>query len=179
VRFVIIVLAIVIPIRIFIAQPFVVNGESMQPTFDNGDYLIIDEISYRFNEPQRGDVVVFRFPQNHRRFLIKRVIGLPNETIRIQNENIFVDQQDGATFELTEEYIKGDFSSNGQWQLGDNEYFVLGDNRNNSSDSRSWGVLDRDLVIGKTFVRLYPLSEIELYPGTLDPSELETTLLSE
>ena len=73
-RFTFIVLAVVIPIRIFIAQPFIVNGESMVPTFENGDYLIIDEVSYRFHQPERGEVVVFRYPTNHRRFLIKRII---------------------------------------------------------------------------------------------------------
>tara|TARA_B100001179_G_scaffold232730_1_gene226841 strand:- start:5363 stop:5956 length:594 start_codon:yes stop_codon:yes gene_type:complete len=176
VRFVIIVLAIVIPIRIFIAQPFVVNGESMLPTFENGDYLIIDEISYRFNDPERGDIIVFRFPEKHTRFLVKRVIGLPGETVKLQNEDVTIITAEGATIQLEEDYVNGAFSDNGSWKLGEDDYFVLGDNRTNSSDSRSWGLLDRDLIIGRTLIRLYPLNEITIFPGKRSPEEFENTI---
>ena len=159
-RFAIITLLIVIPIRMFIAQPFIVNGESMVPTFGNGDYLIIDEISYRTGEPQRGEVVVFRFPSEPKRFLIKRVIGLPGETVQISGDSISITREGEDTLELDEYYLENDFSSYGTWVLGEDEYFVLGDNRNASSDSRSWGVRTRDHIVGKTFLRLFPLSGI-------------------
>ncbi len=176
VRFTIIVLAIVIPIRVFIAQPFIVNGESMAPTFANGDYLIVDEISYRTSEPERGDVVVFKFPTNTKRFLIKRIIALPGEEVAINGSKITVTQTDGSLVELDEQYLNGEFSSYGTWKLDEEEYFVLGDNRQASSDSRTWGVLKRDLIIGKTFLRLFPLSGIELHPGAHTAEMIEVNL---
>ena len=166
VRFTIITLLIVIPIRMFIAQPFIVNGESMLPTFHNGDYLIIDEVSYRTSEPERGEVIVFKF--ENKRFLIKRVIGLPGEEINITGDRITITSTEGEKIELREEYIKEQFSSYGTWNLGENEYFVLGDNRNASSDSRTWGILDGDDIVGKTFLRLFPFSGIGLNPGEID-----------
>ncbi|MFT7327865.1 MAG: signal peptidase I [Crocinitomicaceae bacterium] len=176
IRFILIVLAVVIPIRVFIAQPFIVNGESMFPTLENGDYLIIDEISYRTTEPERGDVVVFRYPTEHTRFLIKRVIGLPGENIAINGSKITITQADDSVIQLKENYLNGDFSSYGSWELEKDEYFVLGDNRQKSSDSRSWGVLDRNLIVGKTFLRLFPLTEISYRTGEVKPSELEIKL---
>ncbi len=176
VRFIIMILVIIIPIRVFIAQPFIVNGESMFPTLENGDYLIIDEISYRTGDPERGDVIVFRYPTQHTRFLIKRLIGLPGETVIINGSKITIKQQDGTTLQLEEDYLNGNFSSYGTWELANEEYFVLGDNRQNSSDSRSWGILERDLIIGKTFLRLFPLDQIDLVPGDVAPEELEIKL---
>ena len=172
-RFTIITLLIVIPIRIFIAQPFIVNGESMVPSFENGDYLIIDEISYRTGDPDRGDVIVFRFPTDKKRFLIKRVIGLPGETISISGHTVSITNSAKETLELEENYINGDFSSYGAWDLGDDQYFVLGDNRSASSDSRSWGILERENIVGKTFLRLFPLSGIDLHPGEAEAEEIE------
>lgn len=178
IRFILVVLAIVIPIRVFIAQPFIVNGQSMFPTLENGDYLIINELSYRTGEPERGDVVVFRYPTEHTRFLIKRVIGLPGETVSISGSKITITQENGNVIQLDENYLNGDFSSYGNWELSDEEYFVLGDNRQNSSDSRSWGVLKRDLIVGKTFLRLYPFNQINYEPGDVAPEELEVILTS-
>lgn len=138
VKFTIIAILIVAPIRMFIAQPFIVNGKSMDPTFRSGDYLIVDEISYRFSDPQKDDVIVFRFPNNTSRFLIKRIVGLPGETIEVE----------GKTY-----------------TLDDDEYFVLGDNRPVSSDSRAWGALNGEFIIGRAFLRLWPLNAISLLPG--------------
>jgi len=176
IRFTIMVLIVVIPIRIFIAQPFIVSGQSMYPTFKNGDYLIIDELSYKRREPRRGEVVVFRFPTNHNRFLIKRVIGLPNETVHINGPKITLTEKNGKHIQLNENYLNGDFSTYGTWELKDGEYFVMGDNRNNSSDSRSWGLLDRDLIVGKTFLRLFPLKNIKLDPGQRAANAIEIAL---
>lgn len=176
IRFTLVVLAIVIPIRVFIAQPFIVNGESMEPTLANGDYLIIDEISYRNKDPQRGEVIVFRFPTEQRRYLIKRVIGLPSEIVSISGNKITITTHDGNVIQLNESYLNGDFSSYGTWNLGDDEYFVLGDNREHSSDSRRWGVLSRDLIVGKTLFRLFPLGHITYKPGHILPEHIEVTL---
>lgn len=172
IRFAVIAMLIVIPIRMFIAQPFIVNGESMYPTFDNGDYLIIDEITYRNQEPERGDVVVFKFPSDESRFLIKRVIALPGETVTLRGGNIIIaDGEEEIT--LNEPYIRDQYSTYGSWSLSDDEYFVLGDNRNASSDSRSWGLLKRDHIVGKTFLRLFPLSGIGSFPGEVEPEVIE------
>lgn len=171
VRFTIITLLIVIPIRIFIAQPFIVNGESMLPTFHNGDYLIIDEVTYRTQEPERGEVVVFKFENN--RFLIKRIIGLPGEKISIAGDRITITETDGTIVELEEQYINESFSSYGTWELEEDQYFVLGDNRNASSDSRTWGILPKEDIVGKTFLRLFPFSGISLKPGEVEAQTIE------
>lgn len=176
VRFTLIVLAVIIPLRVFVAQPFIVNGESMDPTFENGDYLIVDQISYYKNDPERGDVIVFRYPTDHKRFLIKRVIGLPGETIAINGNKVTITKTDGTLVQLEESYINEEFSTYGEWVLGVEDYFVLGDNRQKSSDSRSWGVLNRDLIIGKTFLRLFPVNHINYQPGELQPEEFEVII---
>ena len=175
VRFGLMVLIIVIPIRMFIAQPFIVNGESMLPTFENGDYLIIDEVSYLKNDPKRGEVIVFHFPTNQSRYLIKRVIGLPGETVLLQGESVTIINSDGSKIELDETYTNIG-PSYGSWALGEDEYFVLGDNRGASSDSRSWGALPRKDIVGKTFVRLYPFSKINMKPGQVEASQIEKPL---
>jgi signal peptidase I len=175
-RFTLIVLAIVIPIRVFIAQPFIVNGESMIPTLENGDYLIIDQISYTQRDPERGEVIVFRFPTNQRRFLIKRIIGLPGEIININGSKITATQENGTVIQLEEDYVNDNFSSYGEYNLGPDEYFVMGDNRQKSSDSRSWGPLKKDLIVGKTFLRLFPLNHIDYQPAEVPTHEIELAL---
>jgi len=162
IKFVLLVALIVIPIRTFIAQPFVVNGASMDPTFENGDYLIVDQITYRFNQPQRGEVVVFRYPNDTSQFFIKRIVGLPGETVEFLNNRIVVynDEYEHG-LELEEPYIPNSDGLNYRpsvTTLNQNEYFVLGDNREHSSDSRSWGALSDDKIIGRPLVRLFPLT---------------------
>lgn len=174
--FTLLVLAIIIPIRVFIAEPFIVNGESMLPTFNNGDYLIIDEISYKKVKPARGEVVVFRYPTNSKRFLIKRIIGLPGEKVNISGSKINITQTDGTVIQLDEDYLNGEFSTYGSWNISDTDYFVLGDNRQNSSDSRTWGMLNEDLIVGRTFLRLFPVNKIDLSPGKVEPEEIEIAL---
>src|SRR3989344_5828442 len=162
----IITILIAICIRIFVAQPFVVNGESMVPTFEHGDYLIVDELSYRFTEPKRGEVIVFRFPQNPSKFFIKRIVGLPNETLEIKNNSVTV-THDGKTLILNEEYIKNYITQDKAVILGDNEYFVMGDNRDQSSDSRMWGPVNEELVIGRVLFRFLPITQIGIFPGKI------------
>jgi len=165
-KFAIIALVIVIPIRMWIAQPFVVSGESMFPTFDNGQYLIVDEISYIVGQAQRGDVVIFKYPQDPKRFFIKRVIGLPNETIIIKDSQVtIINEEHPEGTKLVEPYINEKTFEGGTYTTKDNEYFVMGDNRNRSSDSRVWGIVPKNLMVGRAFLRLLPIKSISYLPG--------------
>lgn len=162
---IVVALAIVLPIRTYVFQPFIVNGSSMEPNFYSGDYLIVDEFTYNFvNKPERGDVVVFDYPLNPNFKYIKRVVGLPKESILIQDGKITITSENGEEFVLDEkEYLNDDnlkewvyLNNLRQEQLGENEYFVLGDNRNGSSDSRKWGTLPLKNIDGKVFLRFSP-----------------------
>ncbi|MFH1656909.1 MAG: signal peptidase I [bacterium] len=158
---------IVIPIRYFVFQPFFVNGQSMEPNFHTGDYLIIDEISYRFKDPQRGEVIVFKYPQNPSQRYIKRIIGLPGETVEIKDGKVMVYGNDQNGLLAEENYLPDlDYTPGDEKiTLSDGEYFVMGDNREHSYDSRRWGVLPEDLIIGRTFLKIRPftvLAKVEL-----------------
>ena len=167
IKIIIISLAIIIPVRYFLIQPFFVNGASMEPQFHDGEYLIIDELSYRFNKPQRGEVIVFKYPKAPSQYYIKRIIGLPNEKIKIDqgkiiifndqnpngfilNENNYLSVDEGGTFLLETKLDKG-------------EYFVLGDNRQASSDSRVWGPLPKNFIIGRAWIRAWPFDKINIF----------------
>jgi|SRR3989344_4332533 len=159
-KIILIALVIVLPIRYFLFQPFIVKGESMVPNFQSGDYLIVDEISYRIGNPQRGDVVVLKYPLDPTQRYIKRIIGMPGETFEIQNGNIII-SRDGKKLFLEETgYLPLLSSTDGNVKvtLEADEYFVLGDNRQFSYDSRRWGVLPRKDIIGKAIFRVFPLS---------------------
>ena len=163
-----IVLLVVLPIRLFIAQPFIVSGASMQPTFATGDYLIIDQISYDFNDPHRNDVVVFRYPNDPSKFFIKRVIGLPGETVKLSaSSTTIINEEHPDGFVLDESYLQKDEHNQEALtrELDNDEYFVMGDNRDSSSDSRSWGPLPQDYLIGRAYLRLLPPQKIGLTPG--------------
>lgn len=165
-KFSIITLVIVLPFRMYIAKPFIVNGASMSPTFETGSYLIIDQLTYKIKEPQRGDIVVFKYPNDPSRFFIKRIIGLPKETVEIINGHTIIKNGNNLEgIEIKENYVKNLSNDNTKYMLSDNEYFVMGDNRINSSDSRIWGALPKNLIVGKVFVRLFPLNKIDLKPG--------------
>ena len=165
IRFTVIALAIVIPIRIFIAQPFIVSGESMFPTFNDGDYLIIDEISYRLGEPHRGDVIVFRYPLKPDRFFIKRIIALPNETISYSDDELVVTTEDDMEIIIEEPYASEFNQADFETTMAEDEYFVMGDNRGASSDSRVWGPLPKEYITGRALLRLLPTREIGALPG--------------
>jgi signal peptidase I len=166
-KFTVIALAIVIPVRAYIAQPFVVSGASMDPTFETGEYLIVDELSYRFNEPSRGQVIIFKFPRDPKTFFIKRIIGLPGETVDVRQGKVTVIDKDSKTINLEEPYVNISHMVSDTFivTLGENEYFVMGDNRAQSSDSRSWGPLERKFIVGRPIVRLLPIDKIDLLPG--------------
>ena len=166
IKFAFIAVVIVLPIRLFIAQPFIVSGASMDPTFQNGEYLIVDEISYRFTEPERGDVIIFRYPENPSKFFIKRIIGLPGETISINQSKVTISNNEHPQgFVLDESYLSVETRGSEFTTLSDSEYFVLGDNRPASSDSRIWGPLEEDLIIGQALFRLFPVTHASILPG--------------
>lgn len=153
---IIIAAVIVFPIRKYIFQPFIVSGSSMEPTFYTGDYLIIDELSYKLNNPQRGDIIVFSYPNDPSQKYIKRIIGLPGETVDVNNGKVFIEQND-KKFELQEVYLPSNIITNHNTTLllKEGEYFVMGDNRMASSDSRSWGAVPQDKIIGKVLVTIF------------------------
>lgn len=173
------IVLVVITIRVFVVSPFVVDGESMHPTFENLDYLIIDEIIYRFGAPARGDVVVFRYPKDPSIFYIKRVIGLPGETVSINHGVVTITTTSGEKIDLTEPYIVNeDATYTKNTSLATDEYYVMGDNRPNSSDSRVWGPLPRKNIIGRVDLRLLPVSKSAFFPGKTSyasPTPLPTT----
>ena len=171
------IVVVVIPIRLFIISPFVVDGESMHPTFENLDYLIVDEAIYDFQAAARGDVIVFRYPGNPSIFYIKRIIGLPGETVSITHGVVTITAVSGASFVLNEPYIVNeDATYTKKVTLGTDEYFVMGDNRPNSSDSRVWGPLPRANIIGRVDLRLLPITKAGFFPGaTASYSSASTT----
>jgi signal peptidase I len=159
---VIIALVTVFVIRTFIAQPFLVSGASMEPTFHNGNYLLIDELTYRFREPQRGEVIIFRYPGDEKEFFIKRIIGLPHETLTIADNQITITTTSGETINLAESYLTESTRTFGEKTvtIEEGEYFVMGDNRSNSFDSRNWGPLKEKEIVGIARLRLFPFSQI-------------------
>jgi signal peptidase I len=164
VKIALIALVIVLPIRYFIFQPFIVSGESMSPNFENGDYLIVDEISYRLSSPVRGDVIVFNFPRQTSERFIKRVIGLPGETVNITNGTVEI-VNGGKTITLDEKYLPKNLKTypDTKITLKADEYFVMGDNREYSYDSRAWGVVPRKDIIGKASLRIFPVTALSAF----------------
>lgn len=167
VEIVVISLAIILPIRYFLVQPFYVKGASMEPTFEDREYLIIDELSYRMRKPSRGEVVVFRYPLDPRQFFIKRIIGLPGESVKVEDEKVSIinsDHPDG--FALDESpYLSPDVPTHGDRtvKLGPDEYFVMGDNRTASLDSRTFGPLPVSDIVGRVWVRGWPLDRATIF----------------
>ena len=166
IKVIIISLVIIIPVRYFLIQPFYVKGASMEPNFYDHEYLIIDEISYRLDKPQRGDVVVFRPPNNPSQFYIKRIIGLPGETIKIeQGKIIIINPENPQGFQLSEQIYLPNTQTQGSQQvtLGPDQYYLLGDNRSSSLDSRIFGPVKKDNIIGRVWIRGWPFSRITVF----------------
>lgn len=163
VKLALISILIVIPFRLYIAQPFIVDGASMDPTFETGDYLIVDEISYRFKTPERGSVLIFKYPRDPRKSFIKRVIGLPGETVSISEGQVkIINTEHPKGFILEEPYIKISKKDTLVTSLDKDEYFVMGDNRLSSADSRLWGPVPKDNLVGRPIIRFFPPA---LFPG--------------
>lgn len=175
-QIVIISFIIVVPFRTFIAQPFLVSGPSMDDTFTDGQYLIVDELTYNLRDPKRGEVVIFHYPLDTKKYFIKRVIGLPGETVEINNNVVTICKPDCQTdinkFVLSEPYIKldkqGTLGLYSTVTLKKDEYYVLGDNRALSLDSRFWGPVKRNLFSGRPFLRLFPISKMSIFPGQVN-----------
>ncbi len=167
-KIVVISLVIIFPIRYFLIQPFYVKGASMEPSFFENEYLIIDEISYRLHEPKRGDIVVFRYPRNPQEYFIKRLIALPGEEIQFKDGNVIIyndKHPDGIV--LNEPYLKPGVKTYGltdeKIKLEKNEYFMLGDNRNASKDSRRFGPVNKNFIIGKVLFRGWPFDRVKVF----------------
>lgn len=160
---IIISLAIIIPIRYFLVQPFYVKGASMEPSFYDKEYLIIDELSYRFNHPERGDIVVFRYPLDPSQYFIKRVIGLPGERVRINGGQVTVfnsQNTDGVSLDESA-YLPNAFTAGEKTvTLRADEYYLLGDNRSSSMDSRVFGPVKRKLIVGRVWLRGWPIDRL-------------------
>ncbi|MFA5358865.1 MAG: signal peptidase I [Patescibacteria group bacterium] len=166
-KIIVISLVIIVPVRYFLIQPFYVKGASMEPNFYNHEYLIIDEISYRFEDPIRGETVIFRPPIAKDDFFIKRIIGLPGEKIEIKDGRvkIFNTQYPNGTY-LDESvylplttYTPGDVT----YDLGPGQYFVMGDNRPASLDSRTFGLITRKDIVGRTWLRGWPFNRVMIF----------------
>ncbi len=168
-RFSSILLVVLLGLRFFAFGPFLVYGSSMEPNFETGDYLIVDELTYRLDNPKRGDVIVLTPPiaaEKGNTHFIKRVIGLPGETITVHGDEVIIKNAENPNgFRLVEPYVKFQSAREATYTLASDEYFVMGDNREVSSDSRIWGPLKRDAITGKAFMRLYPFNEIGIFPG--------------
>jgi len=170
---IVISLSIFLVVYLFFMQPHQVNGQSMVPNFHSGDYVLTDKISYKLGEPQRGDIIVFHAPpaancaKGTGCDFIKRILGLPGETIEVKDETIYVDGQP-----LAEPYLPADletlpglYTQNGAITLEADEYFAVGDNRPHSSDSRSWGPVKENEIVGKAFFRYWPLDDVGSIQG--------------
>ena len=170
VYFVIIILVILIPLRFFVAEPFVVVGTSMDNTFKTGQYLIVDELTYHLRNPERGEVIIFHPPIDPSVYYIKRVIGLPGETVDIVNGKVtIINSAHPNGFVLNEPYVSYPKDDSEKVTLGAGQYFVMGDNRAVSYDSRAWGPVPRNLIAGRAFLRLLPLNAISILPGYDNP----------
>lgn len=153
-------------VRYFLFKPFYVKGASMEPNFYDREYLIIDELTYRLRAPERGEVIVFKYPENPREYFLKRIVGLPGERVKVTNGQITIyNQEHPEGIILDETYLPKDLETAGEevTSLGTNQYFVLGDNRPNSYDSRRFGAIDKSLIVGRTILRGWPLNRAEIF----------------
>lgn len=172
-KFLLLILVTVVPFRIFVAEPYIVSGVSMSNTLETGHYLIINKFKHKITGLERGDLVVFTPPHDQDKTYIKRVLGLPGETLKIDDQKVYIKAKDSDEFVLIEEpYIKTPPRLNDQRTMDEKEYYVMGDNRDSSSDSRSWGVVKQSSIKGEPFIRLFPLKKISLMPGHYDGYEI-------
>lgn len=183
VRVFLLALVIIIPVRIFLFQPFFVQGSSMEPSFSDGEYLVVSEFGYKetslpfferfhakvksFKTIERQEVAVFHYPKNPDQYFIKRVIGLPGESVEIRRGKVLISNEENPDgFVLDESAYLGPetlTSDMPKFRLGENEYFVLGDNRLYSYDSRSIGPISKKEIIGRVLLRAWPVNQFALY----------------
>ena len=168
---------------LFITRPLIVQGHSMYPNFNKdttagniltADYIFLDILGYKINDPKRFDVVVFYSPVEENRLLLKRVIALPGETVNVRRDGIYITRVDGKRIKIGDEFTNKEEAvtyRNQDLILKENEYYTLGDNRANSFDSRAWGVLDEKRIIGRVNFRLLPTDDFGINPGSIDISK--------
>ena len=164
--FIIIAFGIVLPFRTYIAEPYLVDGRSMDPTFATGDYLIVDKLSYELGTPKRNSVVVFRYPNDPSKSFIKRIIGLPGETVVMKDNTVsIINAENPEGLVIDQSYVTHTSPASLEKKLAGDEYFVMGDNRAESFDSRFWGPLPKKYILGKPIVQLWPIKQIGFLPG--------------
>jgi signal peptidase I len=164
--FVIIAVGIVLPFRVYVAEPYLVDGRSMDPTFKSGDYLIVNKLVYRFKEPERNSVIVFKYPNDPKKSFIKRIVGLPNETIEVKDgKTTIYNSEFPQGFQVDQSYVIYSSPTSAKKTLSEEEYFVMGDNRAESFDSRAWGILPKQNILGEPLFRLWPINKIKVFPG--------------
>ncbi len=166
--FIIVIFGVVLPFRMYVAEPYLVDGRSMDPTFSTGQYLIVNKLSYELSHSlSRGTVLVFKYPGDTRKNFIKRVIGLPGETVTLKNGEVTIinaENPDGLKLDQSYVVYKSE-TDNMTVSLAGDEYFVMGDNRKESYDSRLWGPLNQKYILGEPAVRLFPFNKISILPG--------------
>lgn len=164
--FAVVVFGVVLPFRLYIAEPYVVSGASMDPTFTSGDYLIVDKLSYEIGTPKRNTVIVFKYPGDPTKNFIKRIIGLPGDTIKVKDDVVTITNKENPKgITLDQSYVVHKTRDDFYIELPEDEYFVMGDNRKESFDSRSWGSLNKKFILGKPILQLWPLNELSISPG--------------
>jgi len=161
-QIIIVSLAIILPVRTYLIKPFVVRGASMEPNFYDREYLVIDELSYQFSKPVRGQIVVFRYPRDETQYFIKRVIGLPGETVEVSDGRVTIYNAEFPIGHVLDESYIGSEQTLGKVrrELNEGEYFVMGDNRGYSLDSRSFGPITEEEIIGRVWFRGFPFNRI-------------------
>jgi signal peptidase I len=151
-------------VRYFLFKPFYVKGASMEPNYYDKEYLIVDEITYRFREPERGEVIVFKSPTSEKEYFLKRIIGLPSERVKVEDNKIIIyNEEHPQGIIIDEKYLTENTPGNIGISLGSDEYFVLGDNRDSSMDSRRFGSIKKSDIVGKTWLRGWPLTRISTF----------------
>lgn len=153
-------------VRYFLFKPFYVKGASMEPNFYDHEYLIIDEVSYRLHTPQRGDVIVFKYPENPKEYFLKRIIGFPGERVKVSGGQVIIyNDAHPEGVQIDETYLPKNLFTEGEkiTTLGTGEYFVMGDNRPNSFDSRRFGPVDSNLIVGRVWFRGWPFNRIQTF----------------
>lgn len=176
IKIVVISAVIIIPVRLFLIHPFIVKGVSMEQTFSNNDYLIVNRLEYRFDEPKRGDIVVFRSPLKPKDHLIKRVIGMPGDTVKIKDGRVYIFNKDFPDGKILDEsgYLEPNTLTypEGEFKVRDDYYFVLGDNRTASMDSRIFEDVSIEYIVGKVWLRGWPFDSVQTFDSILYPAGL-------
>lgn len=159
-----IALAIVIPVRYFLIQPFYVKGASMEPTYTDHEYLIVDELSYYLRTPERGEVIVFRYPRNPRQYYIKRIVGLPGDTVIVKDQKVIINRDNESIVLDETNYLDPSVPTESfnysEVTLAEDEFFVMGDNRTASYDSRHFGPIKESVIVGRALIRVLPFDRI-------------------